>query len=191
LISKSRVWFEEGQQQPTCKSNDAWKPSDKIEVPVHRVCAGKEGKRMVAVCPRAQWDADNKRPDCSLVYNILALNLDDSEMPFFVGLKGTSVKSAKRLISFYALRKRSLFTHSCVMSLLKTKNAKGQTFYVASFGDFEACVPPDLYREHYLELSRYDLEKTYEAEEAAGIDSDGDADHDEGGGEGGGKSGMF
>jgi len=192
-ISKSRVWFEDGQQLPTCKSDDSWKPSKKIEAPVHRVCAARDeerGGRIVAVCPRGKWGPDNEPPDCSLVFNILALNLDDSEMPFFIGLKGSSVKSAKRLHSYFNLRKLANFTRSCVMGLAKEIKPKG-TVYVVTFKDFQVVNPIDLYHEQYKALSRYDLEKTYEAEDA-GDPSEGAMDGSSGeGGDEGGKSGMF
>jgi hypothetical protein len=176
-IKKGRVLFEEGQDLPTCKSNDGLVPS--VEHPVAPACARLERGRLVTLCPRAAWmgrDADP--PDCRLVYNVLALNLDEGASPFFISLKGTSCKPVKQLLSYLMMRKLSPFAMSCTMRLAETKNKLGR-FYVIDFTDHRRVEPADLYREQWLALKAYDVERTFEAEVAAGADPDfSDADSD-------------
>lgn len=156
FMRKGRVLFVEGDERPTCASDDNVTPSARIEQPIKKKCAG---------CPRQEW-IDGVPPDCAMVYSIFALNLDAGEAPFILQCKGTAIKPTKKLISYFTLRKLSPFSVACTIKPSKTKNSRG-TFYVPEFIDIAPVDPADKYREQFLALRGYDVQKTYEAEEGA------------------------
>lgn len=161
FLRKGRVMFREGDERPSCASDDNVTPSPRIESPIQKKCDG---------CPRQQW-LDGVPPDCALVYSMFALNLDAGDAPFILQLKGTAIKPTKRLISYFTLRKLSPFAVSCTVKPSKTKNSRG-TFYVPEFVDIKPVDPADKYREQFLALRGYDVAKTYEAEEGAADDKE-------------------
>ena len=161
IIKPGRACFEEGERDLICKSDDGLVPSSQIETPINEICAEIVGNRRKPVCPKAIWD-DRTPPDCSEGYTLLAIDLNDG-FPFLINLRGTSYKPTKKLNTVFALKRKPLYTHSCFMSLKKTKNKMG-TFYVVNFSKFEALDPPDQYREMFLSLKQYDVQKTYDAE---------------------------
>lgn len=166
IISKGRVWFEPGAERPTCKSDDGIVPSRVIQNPPCATCCKKVNGRLEAVCPRAVWVSKEDPPPCRNIYNLLALDIeaDATGLPFFLTAKGMSLKPVKRLASYLVTRRLSPFSVSMRMRLAKTKNAKG-TFYVLDFDEFSKVDPPDTYREQFLQLRGYDIQKTYDAED--------------------------
>jgi hypothetical protein len=148
VIGKSRVWFEEGKDKPSCKSHDAMVPN--VDQPHNDVCARRRNGRTEVLCPLAEWRNDSP-PPCRLVYNLLALDLDHGEMPFILNLKGKSVRSAKQLISWLMLRRLSPFALQARMTLQLTRNDFGK-FYVMDLVDMQQVDPPDKYRDRFLEL---------------------------------------
>jgi len=159
FLRKGRVLFVEGDERPSCASDDNITPSPRIERPVAKRCEG---------CPRQQW-VDGVPPDCALVYSMFALNLDENETPFIIQLKGSAVKPTKRLISFFSLRRLSPFNISCLLKPSKMKNSRG-TFFVPDFTEMQILEPRDKYREQFMSLRGYDVQKTYEAEEGAVVE---------------------
>lgn len=156
FLRKGRVLFREGDERPTCASDDNIVPSPRIENPIQKKCAG---------CPRQEW-VDGVPPDCALVYSIFALNLTAGEAPFILQCKGTAIKPTKKLISYFTLQKLSPFSVSCTLKPAKTKNSRG-TFFVPDFVGMEVIEPRDKYRDQFLALRGYDVQKTYDAEEGA------------------------
>ena len=150
---KGRILFNEGDEKPSCRSNDGLMPSDRIASPVSECCAKRINGSLKTVCPSAQW-LDDAPPACAQTYQLCALNLDLSESPFLVGFKGTSIRPVKTLISFFVQRKMPPYSYSCQMSLRKETNRRG-TFFVAEFGKYEPIDPPDRYKVIYQEMKGY------------------------------------
>lgn len=181
-ITKGRVLFEEGADQPLCKSDNGAVPSRVIERPPCETCCQRVGGRLQPVCPKAVWDRSTTPATpaaCSEIYNIMALDVEASEsgVPFLLAAKGTSIKPVRRLISYLALRRVSPFACQTTMKLAKTRNAKG-TFYVLDFADIKPVEPADRYRDQFLALRAYDMQCTYDAEDVVnsfGADGDDEA----------------
>jgi len=83
------------------------------------------GTRECATCPLKDWQG-GERPDCQVVYNFLALDLDRQLSPFLVKAKSTSLGPARRFLAqnFWGKLKGNgvsgdlpLFTHITKLTL--------------------------------------------------------------------------
>ena len=167
--SKGMVhWSEELGNDPECRSNDALTPDPTIENPKHDRCHERIGNRLRPVCPYAVW-RDKEPPTCKMTYNLIAIEME-SMRPFLVSLHGTSVRSAKKLISYVWQSRRNFFDVGCRMSLSKVNNTRG-TFFVVEFNDYEDHEP-GTFRELFESLRSYDVNRTFEAEQEAAKDNE-------------------
>lgn len=162
LITKGMVLFEENMAGVACKSNDAILPSPAIEKPYSEQCH-RRGPRggLQPVCNMAQWDGRQK-PACAMTFNMVALEAD-TESPFFVSFKGSSIRPVKGLITSLAKRRTSPFNLCLTMTTERVKGDLG-TYYVVLFKDHKLVQPEDKYIDAFKQFRGYDLEKSYTAE---------------------------
>lgn len=86
----SRVWMPDydptaESNEPLCVSLDGSRRTKGMNtrVPEEQLCAE---------CPHAKWAPGAKHPDCSEVYTLLMLDVDDSDTPFLFNLRRTGIK---------------------------------------------------------------------------------------------------
>jgi len=176
-FGRGRLLYRDGDDKPACKSDDGLVPSQYIDEPCYDTCAKMISNRLTAVCSEATWDKDGTPPACQATYDLFALNLDQDESPFILTLKGKNYRSGKRLISYFSLRRRSPYSTSLRLKTTKEKNQYG-TFFVTEFSNYELVKPTDKYRQHFLGLRNYDVQKTYDVEDAAAME-DNDVDEND------------
>lgn len=103
LWSRGRVYFENfGDSLPRCKSANGLTPDAEIGDPIRAEC-GEWDERGIFVpkCPLAMWntaDGERRSPVCKENWNLLGVASDDG-MPFWISLKGTSLRPARQFLS--------------------------------------------------------------------------------------------
>ncbi len=177
LWRRGRVYFEDGQDiLPACKSNDGRRPMDIIEKPKAETCGhwNSDGW-FVPECPLAAWrfyDGRRCSPLCQETWSFLGI-LEEDELPFWISLKGHSLRSARQFLSMCQevinAGKNDLFDCSITLS---SQLFQGRSFayYVARFSDPQ-WISKTSARHRQLKglLRRYglaDIQQTFDAEQA-------------------------
>ena len=166
--AKGRVcWSDNIDEDPVCRSSNGLVPAQNIETPVSEICGLKEnGKRFEPVCPNAIWGEKGERPICDEVINLLCIDKHD-QVPFFISLTGTQLKSARAYLSAVGLRRRSLYEYEAVLSLKETANGKGK-YFVIQFEELKENTPDDkeTFRALYFLYAPYPIDRTFDHEKA-------------------------
>lgn len=144
------------------KTRVYWDPDDLAAPPV---CATDDNKRPRAEhagkftptglckdCAHAVWGEDRTPPDCRLTYTFLAADRDHDDMPFLIGLAGSSAKNAKKLISTFFLRGAPLWSRPVVIHSMEVKNDKGRFYEVLIVPNGGEVFDWQPYRVMYLAL---------------------------------------
>lgn len=183
-ISKGRLYlppYGEADNKPICYSDDALYPS--CERPCEAECARRLADgRLFEVCEYGKWRTVNgkRRPGpCRLVYNMIALNLDNGDLPFAMQMRGLNVSPTKRMISYVAQvarggRVAAICTVSIKMGIRDVQSDYGPNICV-EFSDYEAVDPPDKY---LPEFERFREAKPQEDDEAEAEETPSDVDDD-------------
>ena len=140
LWTRGRVYFENFEEPlPRCKSTDGIKPSSDVVAPVKESC-GKWDERGLFVphCPLAMWhtgEGERRSPVCRENWNLLGIAGEDG-LPFWISLKGTSLRPARQFLSMChaRIRMQGVQLFQCAITLTSTlvENKFGQ-FYVVQF----------------------------------------------------------
>lgn len=91
-VAKGRVWWDleyHADAEPLCASDDGLKPREGIPNPP-------DGGLGCLQCPKSQWGDNKTAPPCSLCYNYLSVDVNDS-MPGLFTLSKTSAKTGKQI----------------------------------------------------------------------------------------------
>jgi len=130
-LNKSRVWFEESGDQPTCASDDFIKPSPRIENPVAPFCGD---------CPNSQWGVDRTPPICNETWNFLLVH---GGMPYHIAFSSSALANTRKLVTALFLRakqlKKPLWGFQFDIGLKKVEFARG----VAYMPTFSNVKPVD------------------------------------------------
>jgi len=171
LYKKGQVYFEKPYQagsKPICRSNDALKPSDKIENPFNDVCNVIKRRRLVPVCEKAKWTKDDKGrnvpPECNFCYNGVFKD-EETGMPFFMSFRSTAIKPFRNLLSQLWGMQKPLFSVSALISTEDQTNAYG-TFKIPRFSKVEAHSDEEIdeLAVMYKSLSTTDLDASFDDE---------------------------
>lgn len=124
-VTKTRVyWDREDRSAPAiCASDDNSTPRPQYA----NKCSPTNSCKN---CAHSVWGPDRQPPDCRLVYAFLAADMDDDDMPFIIGLSGTSAKNAKRVISTFFLKNKPLWSEPVTVTSLEVKNDEGRWFEI-------------------------------------------------------------
>ena len=150
LWTRSRVYFENGGDAlPRCKSAEGTRPSPDVVEPIHTVCGEwNEHGLFVPRCPLARWqtgEGDRRSPPCKEGWNLLGIAQQDG-LPFWIGLKGSSLKPTRQFLTMCHARIRMQGVHlfQCAITLTSSlvENQYGQ-FYVVQFRAPEWITPDD------------------------------------------------
>ncbi len=103
LWRRGRVHFEDREDHmPVCKSNDGLVPLAQIETPKHERCGHwNDNGWFVPECPLAAWrfhDGRRCAPLCQETWSLLGV-LEEDAMPFWISLKGGSLRPARQFLS--------------------------------------------------------------------------------------------
>jgi hypothetical protein len=177
LWRRGRVFFEDSHDAlPTCKSGDGLKPSPLIGEPKSQTCGHwNESGWFVPECPLAAWRFYNGRqcaPICQETWGLLGV-LEEDGRPFWLSLKGTSLRPARRFLSMCheVTRSGGGDLLDCGIAL-STKRIEGKSFeyYVVQFSDPHWLAKSDPKHRKLKRLlncfGRADIQDTYDAEQA-------------------------
>ncbi|MGO9372703.1 MAG: hypothetical protein ACLQBD_11465 [Syntrophobacteraceae bacterium] len=165
-----------------CRSYDFMNPDPAIEKPYNDVCAvhttnAKNQKVLKVLCPEGQWKGatHQEKPSCGEIINLLCIQSEDL-LPFWISMSGASLRPVRNYVSAIALRRQALWVWKTVLSL--EKRIEPNKHYVAKFSP-PRPVEKDMFEMINatiidLNLKDADIKKTFEAEEAAGADGNGD-----------------
>jgi hypothetical protein len=168
-VTRGRVLWVEGFDEPQCKSRDGRVPDPRVEHPPSDRCTAEHAGRLKPVCPQAQWGPNDQKPACHETMTLLGINVADGA-PFLLAVHGSALKSARKFISAVALRRRNLRDASITLRLSACDGRQGK-YYVPVFADLK-WNEPGAFDEPYATYARYDEEATYDAERAAGTNTD-------------------
>ena len=174
---RGRVYFEDAQDaMPACKSNDGLQPMDMVEQPKAATCGHWNANGwFVPECPLAAWrfyDGRRCAPICQETWSFLGV-LEEDDFPFWISLKGHSLRSARQFLSMghEVMNSGKHDLLDCGITLF-SQLIKGRSFeyYVVRFSDpqWVAKTSP---RHRKLKglLKRYglsDIQQTFDAEQA-------------------------
>ena len=177
LWKRGRVFFQDSEDiLPTCKSQDGLKPSATIEAPKAESCGHWNSNGwFVSECPQAAWrfyDGRRCPPLCQETWSFLAVLADD-ELPFWVSIKGGSLRSARQFLSMCheVMRSGKQDLLDCCITL-SSQLIKGRSFeyYVVRFSEPQWLLKSDPeHRKLKRLLRRYgleDIQSTFDAEQA-------------------------
>jgi len=177
LWRRGRVFFEDSEDiMPTCKSSDGLTPSPLIASPKHDTCGHWNGNGwFVPECPLAAWRFYNGRrcaPQCQETWSFLGVLADDG-LPFWISLKGTSLRSARQLLSmFYEVTRAGKHDMLDCAVTLSCQLVTGRTFdyYVVRFSDPKWMPKSDpghrRLKRLLRRLSNVDIQATFDAEQS-------------------------
>jgi hypothetical protein len=142
LWRRGRVYFEDGEDTfPVCKSNDGLRPAPFLQSPKNDSCGHWNGTgRFVPACRLAAWRfADGRRipPLCKATWNFLAV-LEDDDLPFWISLKGHSLRSARRFLSMcheVTRRGKPELLDCCITLSSVLVQGRSFDYYVVRFSD--------------------------------------------------------
>jgi len=177
LWRRGRVLFEDSDDMmPVCKSSDGLKPSPLIEAPKSGACGQWNGNDwFTAECPMAAWRFYNGRrcaPLCQETWSFLGV-LEDDGNPFWISLKGTSLRSARKFLSMcYEVTKagKQDLLDCCIT--LSAELAHGRTFdyCVVSFSQPKWIARKDAkhrkLKRMLLRFGQADIQATFDAEQS-------------------------
>lgn len=172
LYKKGMVCFEKPYRAgatPICRSNDAMTPSPEVEDPPSKVCHRIVRRRLQPICPKAQWNKDEKTgrsipPECNLCYNVIWTR-DDTGMPFFMSFRSSGIAPFKNLITPMWGMKQNLFHVKVEISTEDKTNAYG-TFKIPKFKVLESHTPEEEAElvEVYKGMQQMDLDASFDDE---------------------------
>jgi len=161
-VNKGRVYFAEdaNERKPLCGSPDRIKPSPRFDQPIAPTCSE---------CSYAPWNR-NEPPLCNETYNLLGIMVE-SGLPFWWSVKSTAIAPTKRFLSAIALRARmgkNLFdAQVTIRSQLITQPGKKYHIPVCTVTWLKDAAR---YRELYEQYAHEEIERTFQAEDAASGD---------------------
>lgn len=177
LWRRGRVCFDDSEDaMPACKSNDGRKPSPVIESPKSDACGHWNCNGwFVPECPLAAWRFHNGRrcpPPCQETWSLLGV-LEDDGMPFWISLKGTSLRPTRQFLSMCheVTRGGRHELLDCGITL-SSQLAQGRSFnyYVVRFSDPRWLARSDAeHRKLKRMLNRFgraDIQSTFNAEQS-------------------------
>ena len=177
LWRRGRVYFEDVQDVlPACKSNDGLQPMDIVERPKAATCGHWNDKGwFVPECPLAAWrfyDGRRCAPICQETWSFLGV-LEQDDFPFWISLKGHSLRSARQFLSMCneVMNSSNHELLDCSITL-SSQLIKGRSFeyYVVRFSDPQWVARSSArHRKLKCLLRRYgpaDIQHTFDAEQA-------------------------
>ncbi len=177
LWRRGRVYFEDGEDVlPVCKSHDGLNPSPLIERPRHDTCGHWNGNGwFVPECPLAAWrffDGRRCAPLCQETWSLLGV-LEEDGMPFWISLKGGSLRPAQQFLSMCheVMRAGKHELLDCGITL-SSRLVQGRSFeyYVVRLSDPHWVARSDpRHRRLKRLLSRFgpaEIQKTFDAEQS-------------------------
>lgn len=167
---RGRIWFKQGEDKPSCGSDNGRVPSGRFEHPICDTCTVKNPKtrREDPVCKLAKWSKDEtgstKPPICSATWNFLIYDLDEG-MPFWMSFSKTGWKPANRLFTSLLINiERTKRPLPCCagfelgMNLVETGS---KSYYVPVFKEIKPLSTED-YLDAQLMFARFQSEKISE-----------------------------
>ncbi len=177
LWRRGRVYFEDAEDLlPACKSNDGLRPMDIIIQPKAETCGHWNGNGwFVPECPLAAWrfyDGRRCAPLCQETWSFLGI-LEEDDFPFWISLKGHSLRSARQFLSMCheVMNSGKNDLLDCSITLF-SQLIKGRSFeyYVVRFSDPQWIKKTSVrHRKLKCLLRRYglaDIQHTFDAEQA-------------------------
>ena len=174
---RGRVLFQDSQDlMPTCKSSDGLKPSPLVKDPKSGVCGHwNHDGWFVPECPLAAWrfhDGRQCAPVCQETWGLLGV-LEEDGQPFWISLKGGSLRPARRFLSMCheVMRSGKHDLLDCAITL-STSLVEGRSFqyYTVQFSDPLWIAKADPRRRRLGRmlgrLGRAEIQDTYDAEQA-------------------------
>jgi len=156
--------------------------SDNSRLPMERF-AGEHAKTC-SECEHANWGKDRARPRCPIIYNFLCWDLEE-DAPFMLSMRGTSVRHAKRILSEFKLRFKSvLFARPITISSIGPITGDMGSWYETIIAvDEKAAKTYDWqpFHKRFLELREFQV--TAEVEEATETDEEAESIEEEDGGD--------
>jgi hypothetical protein len=177
LWRRGRVYFQDSEDiMPTCKSADGLSPSPLIASPKHDTCGHWNGSGWyVPECPLAAWRFYGGRrcaPLCQETWSFLGV-LEDDGLPFWISLKGTSLRSARQFLSMcYEVARAGKHDMLDCAVTLSPQLITGRTFdyYIVRFGDPKWMSKSDPRHGKLTRLlrrlSNVDIQATFDAEQS-------------------------
>jgi len=140
-----------------CASNNSYSPMERFADGAAKTCSE---------CEYANWGKDRTRPKCPIQYNFLCWDLEE-DTPFMLSMRGTSVRHAKRILSEFKLRFKSvLFSKPVTISSIGPITGDMGSWYETVIAvDEKAAQTYDWrpFHARFLELQEFQV--TAEAEE--------------------------
>ena len=177
LWRRGRVYFEDSEDTlPLCKSDEGQEPSGVVESPKAERCGHWNSNGwFVPECKLAAWrfyDGRRCAPLCQETWSFLGV-LEEDALPFWISLKGGSLRSARQFLSMCqeVTRSGKQDLLDCGITL-SSQLIKGRSFnyYVVRFSDPKWLSRSDIqHRRLKRVLRRYgkaDIQKTFDAEQA-------------------------
>ena len=177
MWKRGRVYFEDSEDVlPVCKSDNGLRPSALIESAKAERCGHWNGNGwFVPECQLAAWrfyDGRRCPPLCQETWSFLGV-LEDDGLPFWISIKGGSLRSARQVLSMchevMRAGKNDLLDCSITLS---SQLIKGRSFdyYVIRFSDPNWLTKSDpKHRKLKRVLRRYgqeDIQSTFDAEQS-------------------------
>jgi len=177
LWRRGRVLFEDSEDHlPACKSDNGLEPMSVIETPKAEKCGHwNHSGWFVPECRLAAWrfyDGRRCAPLCQETWSFLGVLADD-DLPFWISLKGGSLRSARQFVSMCheVMRSGRHELLDCIITL-SSQLIKGRSFeyYVVRFIEPQWTAKSNSrHRRLKKLLSRYglaDIQSTFDAEQA-------------------------
>ncbi len=159
-----------------CQSNNALTPTERFVGEYAALCSK---------CKHANWGKDRTRPDCPILYNFLCWDLEE-DTPFMLSMRGRSIRHAKRILSEFKLRFKSVLFARPVMisSIGPITGDLGSWYETVIVVDEEAAKTYDWRPFHAKFIELQEFQVTVEAEETTDTDEEAEViEEEEGGGD--------
>jgi len=154
-----------------CSSDNAHTPRERFAGEYAKTCAE---------CEHANWGKDRTRPKCPIMYNFLCWDLEE-DTPFMLSMRGMSVRHAKRVLSEFKLRFKSvLFARPVTISSIGPITGDIGSWHETVIAvDEEAAKTYDWrpFYQKFLELQEFQV--TAEAEEITETDEEAESIEEE------------
>ncbi len=181
LWTRGRVYFENGGDYlPRCQSADGARPSEDVVEPISPLCDEWDERGLFQPqCRLAVWhtgDGERRSPVCKESWSLLGIAQEDG-LPFWISLKGASLKPTRQFLTMCHARIRMQGVHlfQCAITLasVMVENQYGQ-FYIVQFRQPEWISPDDhpyaALADMAATVSQEQIERTFEHESKLATD---------------------
>jgi hypothetical protein len=136
---RGRVLFPPGDfgGDTLCRSFDGLVPAENVVAPPSSKCGNYVNGKFKAICPKASWGADKKKPECAATLSLLIVE-KTTRVPYYISFKRTALPPIENLMQSLAARFQAsraagetpnIYDYAVTLKASKVSNAS-QVYFV-------------------------------------------------------------